>query len=287
MRRKFSLAFLILSLSLCMLALGIQWRAEQRDLQFIQAVRNRETALALQLLDAGADPNTMQQVASHPLLVGRLLNLLQRSKNGASLAQEAPRSVLALAFTADEPEVIKALLQHGATDVDAVTQAPGSFMPRPLLMIAADSGYREIVNLLLQRGAAPNIVDESGHTALDEAVIGDDVPMAVSLLNHHAMLAPPHAPPAIQYTPQLDMLKLLVAHGASIHATNDAGQTLLMLETYAENINCVRYLLEQGADVYQRDCAGNTALDYARRHYDSIGSQIVQMIQQAMQRHNR
>lgn len=62
-------------------------------------------------------------------------------------------------------EVVKVLLQHKA-DVNAVTS--GRATP---LIFAARSGDSDVVHMLLEAGADPNVRDADGKTALDYAVL--------------------------------------------------------------------------------------------------------------------
>jgi hypothetical protein len=61
---------------------------------------------------------------------------------------------------------VAALLDYGA---DANKRTPKSMTP---LMMAAEYGYTDIVQLLLRRGANPALSDLDGATALDYAVTG-------------------------------------------------------------------------------------------------------------------
>ncbi len=61
----------------------------------------------------------------------------------------------------------------------------------------------------------------------------------------------------------LDMLKLLIANGADIHQKDFAGQTALhraALAPKGETLELIKYLITQGADVNAKDREGNTPL---------------------------
>ena len=74
------------------------------------------------------------------------------------------------------------------------------------LMMAVSGGKDDIVELLLERGANPNIQDDDGFTAL--------------------MLS------AVQYRDNnTEIIELLLAHGANLHIRNNDGQTALTFAT--------------------------------------------------------
>jgi len=88
----------------------------------------------------------------------------------------------ALHFAAffNRPEVARDLIRHGA-DVAAVARNPMEVMP---LHSATAAHSREIVRLLLENGASPNIPQEGGWVPLHEAArIGDNQMVAVLLQN--------------------------------------------------------------------------------------------------------
>jgi uncharacterized protein len=91
---------------------------------------------------------------------------------------------------------------------------------------------------LLSKGAKPDLRDKDGNTALAAAArIGF-----------------------------VDGVTLLIAAGAPINGTNDAGETPLIIAVQARDLQTVRVLLANGADPKIADhIAGMSARDYAAR----------------------
>jgi N-acyl-D-amino-acid deacylase len=120
----------------------------------------------------------------------------------------------------------------------------------PALMAAALFGDANMVELLLERGADPNVADESGATALmwavpDRAKVqrlldGRATVDARSESGRTALLV------AASYPGTVDLLRLLLAHGADLRAEDRAGITALALAVRSADVDVVRFLVERG-----------------------------------------
>jgi Ankyrin repeats (many copies) len=62
-----------------------------------------------------------------------------------------------------------------------------------------------------------------------------------------------------------EAVRALLAGGADVNETNDAGQTPLIIAIVAGQHQCLRPLLRAGADPFVRDQTGLTAIDWAKR----------------------
>lgn len=58
-------------------------------------------------------------------------------------------------------------------------------------------------------------------------------------------------------------MRVLLLHGADVDALDEHGQTALMIAAQHGEFECVRLLLEAGADRALKDKRGKTALDHA------------------------
>ena len=94
-----------------------------------------------------------------------------------------------------------------------------------------DVNLREVVRMLLDAGADPNISDNGGMT-----------PLIVNARN-------------------LEIAQMLIAHGADVNARANDGFTPLLNAGTAE---VARLLLEHGADPFAKTKHGETALDLAK-----------------------
>ncbi len=68
------------------------------------------------------------------------------------------------------------------------------------------------------------------------------------------------------YRPEI--MKALISSGANVNHKDDLGNTPLINATSLGNIEAVRILCENGADVMQKNKFGETVFDIAKRHND-------------------
>jgi ankyrin repeat protein len=152
-------------------------------------------------------------------------------------------------------ELIRLLLDHGA-DPNLENWEYDS----ALMKAISDA---DIVHLLLERGADPNFGSYNYmpiHGASGNPEILED------LLNHGADPdgKDPDGRAAIMYYSPDESLLLLLDHGANINAKSDNGTTALMMAAEFGRAKRVQLLLENGADVDAQNNYGGTALMNAK-----------------------
>jgi ankyrin repeat protein len=211
--------------------------------------KSEKAAEVKALLQAGADANARDNDGFQPL---HLPNFLRQSS------------------------IVKLLLDHGA-DVNGKT-ANEKETP---LMIAACYGLLPTVELLLSAGAAVELKDQSGHTALVHAVCGlliqnikPNEKIVQSLLKAGARITPEVMIQAgMDSTPKI--VQLLLDRGGDVNAAKAGKWTALSSAIYMRNVGIVKSLLKAGADpncmVYQQTAlaaaqqSGNAAIARALR----------------------
>jgi ankyrin repeat protein len=161
-------------------------------------------------------------------------------------------------------------------------------------MVAARSGYPEVVEQLLAKGANANARGARGQTALMWAVSQQHPDVVKVLLAHGAevqarsevwsevMAVPPHGhleynrpiphggDTALMFAARvgdLASMKLLVAAGANVNDADAWGVSAVALAAHSDFEDLVEFLLEKGADPNQA-AAGFTALHAAIMHRD-------------------
>ena len=168
---------------------------------FFRAVRTDNPIEVALLLARGFDPNTHE---------------------------EGGQSALALAVRERANQVFEVLLQHPQLDVNAPNR-----VGETALMLAALQGRMDLVQRLLQRGAA---ISQDGWNALHYAASG----------------------------PEPQIVALLLERGAPINARSPNGTTALMMAAGYGSEQSATLLLERDADTQVRNDRGLNAADFAR-----------------------
>lgn len=127
-------------------------------------------------------------------------------------------------------ETAKVLIKYGANvnkeDYRGITP----------IMMAAEKGYSDIVELLVASDANINAKSKKGSTALSTAAA-----------NNH-----------------IDAVKVLLSAGANVNSKNSVGATPLMQTAYQGYFEVVKLLVEHGADVKIETSDGGSALGAAK-----------------------
>ena len=115
------------------------------------------------------------------------------------------------------------------------------------LIVAAYEGHIEVVELLFNRGIDPNYQNDYG-----------DIPLIYAATGHG------------QSDERVDIIKLLLDHGALLNLRDSYGVDALMAAAFNGHIEIVELLLNRGANpnirAHSGDDEGNTALDIAENH---------------------
>lgn len=230
------------------------------DTALIAAVRRGDLAMVERLLEAGAGVMVPNREGDTPGL---------------------------LAVRAGAAEIVERLLRHGL-DPDAksfpvrvnylLTRfAHGEELP-PLLAEAARAGHGKVVAVLLSAGAAPDIRDPEGRTALYWAAVGGHADIVRQLLERGAPVdARDHAGTtalmAAARGGQADIVRMLMARGAALDLVDQAGgegsgalgMSALIYAVDGGHTEVVRLLLRHGAQATLRSGRGESALELAQR----------------------
>jgi ankyrin repeat protein len=251
-----------------LIARGADVNGQDRDghTPLALAAGKGDAAMVKVLLDRGAEVNARSARGETALLCavrGRRFDLA-----AALLARGADINsgggALAEAASDDDRETLRWLLDQGA-DVNAVEPPGTARAGLTALMMAAQAGRREALDLLLARGAAVDAKTGTGRTALIGAADAGQLANVATLLDHGADVnarfdappdpAKPQDPPdggtALTVAARrgdLTLVRLLLARGAAVEARGRGGQTALWTAGANGDGALVAALLAGGAD---------------------------------------
>ncbi|XP_018322447.1 transient receptor potential channel pyrexia [Agrilus planipennis] len=209
------------------------------------AVRSLAVECVRELLEVGANPNTLQVFTETPLHVAASLGSYEIIKllidHGAAVnVQCGSQKTTALHLVAEDgnPELARLLLDAGAhiSATNRKLQTP--------LHLAALSQCVEIVELLLSRGADPNASDANGRTPLHGAIV--------------------------KISDSCDCVKVLLNAGANVNKPDIFGYTPLHLAALNEYSACVILFLNHGGDVTLRTKGGVSVLTFITRRTPDV-----------------
>jgi ankyrin repeat protein len=245
--------------------------------------RSNRSRKVRELINAAADGDT-----------SKVLQILNSGVNvNATFARDeselSGKTALMAASSRGHSVLVKVLIKRGAT-VDLK-----HYSGQTALMFAAYSGNESTIRALLEAGADVNAKLVSFHA-------GEFTPLSITINTDH-----PHRfeivrilleakaevnpkgrfimSPLMHALENLEMVKLLVAHGADVNQKNFRGATPLMGAAVGKDAAVVKYLIEKGADVKARDQDGNTALMAAESQQTMVHSEerdeIIQVLRKA------
>ena len=245
--------------------------------------RSNRSSKVRELINAAAAGNT-----------GKVLQILNSGVN------------VNVTFARDDSELsgktaLMAAASRGHLDLVGVLHKRGAtvnlkhYSGETALMFAAHGGDKSTIEALLRAGADINATVVSFHagefTPLS-ITINTDHPqrfeIARILLEAKAEVNPKGrfiVSPLMHALEDLEMVQLLVAHGADVNQKNFRGATPLMGAAGGRNVAVVKYLIEKGADVKARDQEGYTALIYAENSHTMLYAEerdeIIQLLKRA------
>lgn len=183
-------------------------------------------------------------------------------------------TALVMAVLHSDKETVHKLIDRGA-DVNARTGLGRT----PLIAAASVPGRWEMVKLLLEKGADPNlkggdapspapVVAAGGDTPLTEAAKSYDTRSLEILLDHGAKV---NEADNVGNTPLLNAalnanpaaVKILLARGASLKAMSRLGMTPLTAAAMRNDREIVKAMLAAGANPRETDNGGSSALMWA------------------------
>jgi ankyrin repeat protein len=196
------------------------------------AAQRGDVEMLRALLSAGArDPDAKTEALKRAASAGKLDAVRLLVGSGAN--PTAPEVVVSAAGSGI-PAVVQEILKY-KPDINSRGQDGSTALVACLQAYHQEDksiNRKEVVRVLLDAGADPNLANNKGMTAL------------------------------IANAWNLDIAEMLIGHGANVNARAQDGFTPLL---NAGTLELTRFLLQHGADPFAKDNRGETALDWAKQ----------------------
>ena len=149
------------------------------------------------------------------------------------------------------------------------------------LLVAAENGYADCVDVLLQAGINPDVVDSSRGSALSTAASAGHVEVVRHLaaaVSRTGLNARWHGSTALHRavaSAHSTCVSALIEAGASVNAVNSAGDTPLIVAAKhcRQSLASMKYLISASCDLERTDVERRTALHYAC--YRAVGAELL------------
>jgi hypothetical protein len=132
-------------------------------------------------------------------------------------------------------------------------------------MIAVQNKNNNLIHLLLEAGANPNLRNHYGETAIMLSSYHGEIGMTKQFYSKGAEINHKGWNPLIYAATKghTDIIEMLLSIGAKIDSTSDNGTTALMMAARGDHLDAVKLLLKKGANPNIRNESGGTALSFA------------------------
>jgi ankyrin repeat protein len=189
------------------------------------------------------------------------LPLIQHSKINLNQQDSGGYTALSLAAQVGLTKIVERLLESDEILVDTADHS----VNQTALMLAAERNHQEVVELLLRRGAKPNLKNSNGATAILLAVAEGCLDVVEEMINpqwevnlfsldedNRTLLH------AAAENGNLKILEILHEKGLQTNARDSIGMTPLHAACKCGKLEAAQYLLSIGADSSIKDTYGRT-----------------------------
>ncbi len=220
------------------------------------------TNIAEQIIQLGYQPSDQGFFKSAADGNIRALSLFADANIFINIKDSSGRTPVYMASSTGKTKAVKFLLLYGA-DINARTEN----MKSPLMAAIQAKSY-ETAKLLIDSNASLKVCDDNGHTPLHYAVINNQLGITQYIISMYcdvdAIDNDGNTPLFYTADKSIAYMQALINGGADKNGKNSGGKTLLHQCVIKNNIEGVKFLIENGVNVNIQDNSGNTPIKYAQ-----------------------
>lgn len=208
------------------------------------------------LIQAGADINIRDNRMDNPFLYAGaeglqdILRLTIDAEADTKLTNRFGGTALIPAAERGHVEIVHELLTRTDVDVNHVNNLGWTALLEAIILSNGGERHQQIVQLLVDHGADINIADKDGVTPLQHAQARGF--KEIELILNRALARDMQMITAAGQG-DIETVKQLLQHGASVHARDANGMTALIAAAYRNDLAVTDALIEAGADVNVQD----------------------------------
>lgn len=209
------------------------------------------------LIQAGADINLRDNRSDNPFLYAgaeglpEILRLTIEARADTRLTNRFGGTALIPAAERGHVDIVKELLARTDVDVNHVNDLGWTALLEAIVLSDGGERHQQIVQLLVDYGADMRIADKDGVTPLDHARVRgfkeiERILLAAGEQRNQQLIA-------AAGRGDIEVVRQLLAQGADVRAQDENGRTALIAAAYRNALAVADALIQAGADVNVQD----------------------------------
>ena len=235
----------------------INGRDDQGRTAVMAATHGNRVDTVRVLIEAGADINIRDNRMDNPFLYAsaeglvEIVKLTIDAKADTHLTNRFGGTALIPAAERGHVEIVHELLTRTDVNVNHINNLGWTALLEAIILSDGGERHQQIVQLLVDHGANINIPDKNGVTPLEHARLRGFQEIERILLTTAQIRDMQMIVAAGQG--DIESVRQLLMQGANVHAQDEQGRTALIAAAYRNDLAIVDLLIQAGADVNIQD----------------------------------